>query len=342
MTNVAVRSVLVVGLAWMLVAAPPTHAEPAKDPALPSAPERPWAAGVSEAEQAIARELYSDGNREFIESRFAQALAQYKEAIRHWDHPAIRYNMAICLINLEQPLEARENLERGLAYGAAPLDTDKYAQGLTYRKLLDAQLARVKITCPEQGAEVMLDGKRLFTAPGAADAFVLPGEHQIVVTRSGFLTVSKTLVAVTGKRTSYDFLALERRTTTRTVRRWTPWKPWAVLVGGVALSGLGALSYVVAERNYATYDRGIAANCPGTKGCDAAMYAALSHLRDLQDRAGREQVIAFSLFAVGGAAAAVGLVGLVVNQPRVQLEPSRSLVVTPISGGAVAAMRWAF
>lgn len=211
------------------------HAQPSPEPALP--PEydepRPWAAGVSESEQAIARELYVAGNHEYTESRCAQALVKWKEAIQHWDNPAIRYNMVECLIDLDQPVEARDNLERSLAYGPAPLGADMYARGLTYRKLLDAQLAHVKIACREPGAMVTLDGKLLFTGPGMADQFLVPGEHQVVATKVGFLTASKTLVLVAGKLTTDDIRpTLEVKPTTRMVRRWERWKPWGVLAGG--------------------------------------------------------------------------------------------------------------
>src|ERR1041384_5557334 len=101
-------------LAWMFACmlallSTRAHAQPSLEPtATPKADApRPWAAGVSESEQAVALKLYVAGNLEFAESRFAQALAKYKEAIQHWEHPAIRYNMAVCLINLDQPLEAK-------------------------------------------------------------------------------------------------------------------------------------------------------------------------------------------------------------------------------------------
>ena len=127
-----------------------THAsaQPATVPDMPSDDGvRPWAQGVSETEQEMARALYLEGNAEFIESRFARALAKYREAIQHWDHPAIRFNMAVCLINLDQPVEAREALERSLSYGSTPLGHDAYTQGTTYRKLLDWQLSHVTATC---------------------------------------------------------------------------------------------------------------------------------------------------------------------------------------------------
>jgi hypothetical protein len=183
-------------------------AQPSADPPLtrPAAhgEARPWAAGVSEREQALALELYLAGNQEFAESRFTLAIAKYREALWYWDHPAIRFNMAVSLINLDQSIEAQENLESSLRYGAAPLGVSLYNQGLTYRKLLDAQLVRLRIACPEPDAKVTLDGKVLFTGPGSTEQIVLPGEHQVVATKVGFVTVSETLVLVAGKTSAYE------------------------------------------------------------------------------------------------------------------------------------------
>lgn len=166
----------------------------------PSAPApsagnaRSWAEGVSESEQAVAFEFYSAGNREFVEMRYSQALAKYREAIRHWDHPAIRFNMAICLINLDQIVEARDNLERSLAHGVAALGADAHAQALTQRMLLDGKLARLTLDCPEPDEEVMIDGKLVFKGPGTVEQFLLPGEHQVVATKPGFLPASRKIV----------------------------------------------------------------------------------------------------------------------------------------------------
>ena len=196
-------------LAWTvacMLALPvaPVLAQPSPAPSpSPASDDRPWAKGVSEHEQDLALELYTAGNQEFAESRFAQALAKYREAIRHWDHPAIRYNIALCLINLGQPVEAKGNLERSLVYGARPLDTQKYEEGLQHRKNLEAQLAHLEIACRDAGTDITLDGAPLFKAPGAANRFLLPGTHQVVATRPGFLTLSRTVAVTAGKLTSY-------------------------------------------------------------------------------------------------------------------------------------------
>jgi hypothetical protein len=202
-------------------AAPPAppHTGPA-DIASPSIPagaapgpaghheDRPWAAGVSGHEQTAALALYVDGNREFVQARYAQALAKYHEAIRHWDHPAIRFNMAVCQINLGQPVDARDNLERSLAYGAAALGPEAYAQGQTYRKLLDPQLVRLTLDCPEPDEEVVLDGKLVFKGPGVVDRFELPGEHQLIATKPGFLPASRKIVLVAGQPATYEIRPL--------------------------------------------------------------------------------------------------------------------------------------
>lgn len=300
----------------------------------PAEQARPWADGVAEPEQAIALELYRAGNVEFAESRFAQALAKYREAIRHWDHPAIRFNMAVCLINLDQPLEAKDNLERSLAYGDGPLGVDLHSQGLTYRKLLDAQLAHVKIVCPSPATRVTLDGKLLFTGPGIAEQSLVPGEHQVVATRAEFLTASKALVLVAGKLTTYTIGPLEPVVATRAVRRWAPWKPWAVLGSAGVPAVVGALSYLAARRNFTRYDQDIANEC--MHGCDPATLMTLpSRYRDEHERGKTEQVIAFSLFSVAGAVAVAGVVAVIANQPRVQVEPHKTQpAVALIPGGA--------
>jgi len=322
-----------------------TDAPPAAPATPPLSPPvvgpRPWADGVSEAEQALALQDYERGNAEFVQSRFVQALAEYRRAIAHWDHPAIEFNIAVCLINLGEPLEAREHLERSLAYGAAPLGEDVQVQALTYRKLLDSQLTRVTVRCKEPGAEVSVDGKLVFTGPGEASPYLRPGDHQIVATKPGFLTASDTLALEPGKTTTFDVRLIAFKSATTMVRSWPRWKPYAVVGGGAVVAAIGGLAYAVSASNFRAYDDGIRAACPA--GCDAAGVAALPALRDTKDRAELENTIAISLFVVGGAAVVTGAVALYLNQPRAQLAPSHpTAVVSPVPGGATVGVQWGF
>src|SRR5207344_2845737 len=146
--------------------------------------------------QAAARALHAAGNQEFVQGHYVQALAKYREAIGRWEHPAIRFNIAVCLINLDQPVEAMDNLERSLVYGSAALGLELYAQALAHRKRLEGQLSRLTLDCPEPDEEVRLDGKLVYRGPGVVDLFVLPGEHQVIATKAGFLPASRSIVVV--------------------------------------------------------------------------------------------------------------------------------------------------
>jgi tetratricopeptide (TPR) repeat protein len=296
--------------------------------------DKPWAAGISETEQATALALYTEGNSEFQAARFAQALAKYTEAIKHWDHPAIHFNMAVCLINLDQPLDAKLHLDRALAYGVEPLGADMYAQGITYQHSLDGQLSRVRIACKEPGATVTFDGTFAFTAPGEIDRIVMPGRHQVVATKPGFQTATEALDLLPSKSLRYDVRLVAFKAATRLERRWSPWQPYAVLAGGAGTVGLGALAYLLASNAFARYDAAVSAACP--HGCDAQA-AALFQLDVRKQRGDVEQDVAFSLFAVGGAAVITGVVGIVLNQPRAVEEHP----VAVVRSGSATLLTWA-
>ena len=93
-------------------------------PAARAGDDKPWAAGVSAENQKAALDLYNDGAKAFGDADYKDALATYTRALALWDHPAIRYNIAVCLINLDRPVEALDNLEHAMRFGAAPLGPD--------------------------------------------------------------------------------------------------------------------------------------------------------------------------------------------------------------------------
>src|SRR4051794_13348308 len=286
---------------------PPTADQPAA--------ERPWAENVPADAQKLALALFEEGNKLFENGQHTVALAKYREALKVWDHPAIRYNAAVALINLDQPLAAYENLEPALRYGAAPLGAETYQQALTYRKLLRGQLAELRVTCAEPGAEVALDGQALFVGPGEASRWILPGPHQLVARKAGFLTETRSLDLPPG-RPSAENLALQdiRSLPVKTVRRWPTWKPWTVLGGGALLALIGIPVILEARSSFNEYDAEVAA-CVMTypqNGCPAGGVP-----QSALDRGHLENTVAVSLFAVGGAIAASGVALLILNQPRV-------------------------
>ncbi len=296
---------------------------------------KPWAAGVAEAEQAAALEIYRGGNAEFEESRYPQAVAKYRQALTHWDHPAIRFNMAVALINLDQPLEAHEHLEKAMEFGAAPLGTEGYAQAVTYKKLLDGQLAHLRVRCGVDGANVTLDGKPLLRCTGEATRLLVPGDHHLVATKPGFQAESTALVLVPGKEHVHDVKLVV--VGAKLVRRWRANRPWIVVGVGAGALLLGTVFELQSRSDYKSYDQLVLSRCP--VGCPPGMGVS-----DSLDTKGRiENIVGISLLATGGVLVVAGVVGVYLNAPRPIGE--HTPVITPVAlrgggGGALATWSW--
>jgi hypothetical protein len=312
-------------VALVLASASLAAAKPAPPkPAPPPPPEsRPWADGVSAQQQTEAFKIFKEGNALFAETQHAAALAKYREALRVWDHPAIRYNAAVALINLDQPLAADADLDAAMRFGEAPLGADTYKQALLYKKLLNGQLADLDVECSEPGAEVMLDGQQLFVAPGGKSQRIVPGPHSLVARKSGYLTETRSLQLLPGRRDDERVTLVSLASLpAHTVRRWKAWKPWAVLGAGALVALVGVPLLVDAKHNFDSFDAEIARSCPN--GC--APGTLPSTVLDAHSRGSAENAAAIAMFAAGGAIAATGVVLLILNQPhaerRLALAPS--------------------
>lgn len=134
--------------------------------------------GVSEEQKAAAKTLLDAGNARFVDHDYLAALDQFKEALTHWDHPAIRFNMVRCLIQLGRMLEASENLELALKYGAAPLEDAVYTEALAYQKLLANQVGTLDVECTQPRVALSLDGAPLVeSTPARSCTAGRPGCH---------------------------------------------------------------------------------------------------------------------------------------------------------------------
>ena len=180
-----------------LVSSQPVQAQPAASAS--GNGEKPWYRGVSTARQEKARALFAEGaelHRQFL---YTQAAARYREALTHWEHPDIFFNLARVLIKQEKPIDAHESLLKALQWGAQSLAPEDYERAQEYLQLLKAQIAEVEIRCDEPGAEVIVDGEVLFTGPGAVSRKILPGPHLIVASKKGHLDDSQRVEARPGE-----------------------------------------------------------------------------------------------------------------------------------------------
>src|SRR5258707_3627097 len=113
---------------------------------------------VSEANERAASVAFQQANDQLNDGFFVKAADKYREALSHWDHPAIHYNLALALINLDQPIEVFDELNKAIAYGEEPLEKDKYDHAKDYLKLVEGQLADIEVSGDKPGAKVSVDG----------------------------------------------------------------------------------------------------------------------------------------------------------------------------------------
>jgi hypothetical protein len=263
-------------------------------------PERPWHQGVPEERKQRARALFQEGRELHQQLLLGEARGRYEEALRLWEHPALRFNLARVLWRMGQPLPAYENLGLALRWGpgSLPADDEQETQRLMQR-LEEQELSAVEIRCDEPGASVQLDGRPWFVGPGRERRMVLPGEHVITARKEGYFPLVKSVPALAGRsvsgtlKLSVDGLVTERK--------WAGWAPWAVVGAGAAVGVLGgALQGRVGELRE-EFQRQCRVSCAPASTESAGAW---------------ESRVATGAFAVGGATVATGLVLAWLNRPR--------------------------
>ncbi len=303
--------------------------------------ERPWAQGVPPENQKAALALFREANALVKESVFVRAAEKYREALALWDHPAIHFNMALALINLDQPIEVHEHLVAAMRYGPAPLDSEKFENARSYKTLIEKQLARVELTCETPGASVALNGQVLFVGPGRYEGLVRPGQHTLVATKAGHEPTDMSRTLLPGETVKLDMKVFTAGELTRYKRRWSAWKPWAVVGAGALVAAGGGVLHLQARDSFRDFDAGIQL----CQGC-----VPTPELADKRSRGDSMQKLAFGTYAVGGAALVTGAVLVYLNRSQAyRISPGEvvqepALSVTPLLGkgerGLAATLRF--
>jgi tetratricopeptide (TPR) repeat protein len=313
--------------------------------------EKPWAKGVAEDEKLKAQELFNEGNSAMSDGLFPQAADKYREALKHWDHPGIHYNLALALVNLDQPVEMYGALEKSLVYGAEPLGGDeRFARAKDFLKLVESNLVRVEYTVSEPGSVLILDGKEVLQGPGTFKAMIREGEHAIAARAEGYSPTQLNLKLLGGETSRMELQLFTDAELTREKRMMPAWVPYTVLGAGVVLGGLAVWQHTGAKSGFEDYDAAIerCSTMPGntTGGCapDPTTF-------DIKSSAESKQTLAIAMYTVGGVALASGVVLVILNRPKsYRIDPLSKqeglsdVSVTPVFGpdGAGAALSGRF
>jgi hypothetical protein len=309
--------------------------------------ERPWAAGVPKERQDKAIALFSEGTAHLKDAYFMRAVDRLREALILWDHPAIHFNLAKALMNLDQPVDAYRHLESAMRYGGAPLEPNQVAQVANLKEqLMTTELAEVSVKVSEPGAALSINGAEVFKGPGTWTGLVKAGKAVVLATKDGFKPnqVSDTFKA--GTKPALELTLTKIDLNVRYTRAMAVWKPWTVvgagvlgLVGGVVMNSLAVESYKAYDASVAdcaldarmsATDLGVTLDdgtlIPFTQ-CDASNTGIKV---DARDRGDMLQNVAIAAYAAGGVTLATGLVLLYVNREKlVQGTGSTSVTVAP-------------
>jgi hypothetical protein len=304
--------------------------------------DRPWADGVSPAAQAAAKKLFEQGNDHLSDSLFSKAIESYRAALERWDHPAIQFNLALALENLDRPLAQREALKRATEYGVDPLDEAKYASAQQKLERLETkQLARLEVTCDVSGAAIIVGSQRVATCPKTYSVYVEPAEYTIIATKPGYVKATETRRLFAGQHEVVELKLYTEADLTGYRRRWHPRTPWIWVGSGLAAGAIGGTLLWRATANLSAFDQAIA-DCGGCEP-DAEMSA-------LRDRGNLYSTLSIITLGVGAATAATGLVMVIMNRPksyRLDVEgqtsaQSNALTIVPIIGDGTIGVQAAF
>ena len=254
--------------------------------------------------------------------------------------------MALALLNLDQPIEVYESLEKAIKYGPAPLEKDKYEHAREYMLLVEKQIAEVDVSCNKIGAKVSIDGKEVFTVvEGGKNRYVgrvRIGKHTFVAEKTGYNAQIDAPFVEPGQKFRIELTLYTEDELTRYKRRWNKrWMPVAVIGGGVAIGLVGGALELSARSSYRDFDAAIAkcAQESGTGGCD--MPASFASTRDSGDT---KRMLGFVGYGIAGAAVITGGIMLYMNREtsykitadEYRREKSQPVSVTPLVAPGLA------
>jgi tetratricopeptide (TPR) repeat protein len=276
--------------------------------------ERPWARGVSEQEQHLALASFREANVQLNDGLFAKAVEKYRDALKHWDHPAIHYNLALALMNIDQTIEAYEHLEVAVKFGEAPLQSkDKFDNAKLYLLRLQKEIAEIEITCNKPGAKVSVDGKQVFVGPGKYAGRVNVGQHQFIAEKSGYNARVIAPYIGGGEHFRIELKVYTAEELTRYHRRWedAEWLPYAVAGGGLALGVVGGILELSAQGSYQDYDTKVKACNQNDSGCPQS-----STLRDLKSSGDTKKSLGYVGYGLAGATIVAAGMLWILNRPE--------------------------
>jgi hypothetical protein len=270
---------------------------------------------VSKADEDCALAAFHQGNDLLNNGLFPQAVARYREALRCWDHPGIHYNLALALINLDQPIEVFDQLNEAVKFGSEPLDQGKFDHAREYLKLVAGLLADIEVSCDKPGAKVAVDGKEVFVAPGSYKSKVRVGKHTFYGEREGYNARVTAPFIGPGETFRIELKLYTAEELTRHHRVWQrTWMPYTVIGAGVLVGIVGGIFELSASSSYKDFDNAVA-KCnmeSAPMGCSVDKPGLI----DMRNSGDTKRTLGYVGYGIAGAAIVAGGILAIVNRPR--------------------------
>ncbi len=260
---------------------------------------------VSKSDEDCALRAFHAGIDLYNNGLFLQAVQRYREALKCWDHPGIHYNLALALINLDQPVGVYEELNKAVMFGAEPLtNQDKFDHAKEYLKLVAGQLADIEVSCEKPGAKVAVDGKDVFVAPGSYKAKVRVGKHTFYGEKEGYNARVTAPFIGPGETFRIELKLYTAEELTRYRRRWDKtWMPYTVIGAGALVGLIGGGLELSASSTYKDLNTSVAKCNAPTQGCTVKDNQNLVDMRNSGDT---KRTLGYVGYGVAGAAIATG------------------------------------
>jgi tetratricopeptide (TPR) repeat protein len=268
---------------------------------------------VSKTDESCALTAFHKGIDLYNNGLFLQARERYHEALKCWDHPGIHYNLALALINLDQPVDVYEELNKAIMYGPEPLtNQDKFDHAKEYLKLVAGQLANIEVSCDKTGAKVAVDGKDVFVAPGSYKAKVRVGKHTFYGEKEGYNARVTAPFIGPGETFRIELKLYTIPELTRYRRRWDKtWMPYAVIGAGALVGLIGGGLELSADSTYKDLNSSVAKCNTATQGCQISNN---QNLIDMQNSGNTKRTLGYVGYGVAGAAIATGALLVYLNR----------------------------
>jgi hypothetical protein len=170
-----------------------------------------WAVPVAAEERSEASEAARHFDRGYLlaqQGSLEAAISEFKRAYALSPHPSVLYNLGQAYAASGRAVEAVQTLRKYLEQADVKLDTERRAQAAAIIDYQGQRIGTLTLDVEPAGAELMLDGEPLGTAPLNGPLLVSAGTHGLTVAHAGY-TPRSVRVEVVGKTSTATQVRLE-------------------------------------------------------------------------------------------------------------------------------------